>query len=137
VVRADNLLEKVIEAIKEFYAYQLELDHALDNNPKAVILELSKWNNEHQRKAASVHFFVEEFISGLKKGEFTKTDGQLIAEKMNGIKEQESLLFKKVELIREKMMAEKKRIEDGQKALTHYSHTVTVGENTAYFSRDA
>jgi len=136
--KADNVLEKLIEAIKNFSDYQKEIDKALTNDPIRAIRELGTWNNEHQKKAASVQFFIEEFIKGLNDGDFTPDEGDRMANEVGRLKEQETLLFEKLSRIRDRMVEERKRLESGQKALNQYAVSATVREfNTAFLSRDA
>lgn len=133
----DNLMEKLLGAMEEFSSYQLELSASLDRDPETVILTLSNWNNDHQRQASSVQFFVEEFIKGLRRGDFTLEQARLVAKKIEHLKEQESNLFEKVSTIRDAMIKERKKLEDGQKALTQYAHAAINSTKTGYLNKDA
>ena len=132
----EHIKEKLIKALVEFSRYQMELFHSLDEDPMAVITDLGKWNNEHQRRAASVQFFAQEFIKELSAGNFTTEEGNWIALQFEQLKRQEDLLYEKVYAIRKNMMTERKRLEKSQKALSQYA-TTAKDHSVIYLSRDA
>jgi len=135
----DELIARLRAAIREFSDYQAELMDSLDKDPLAVLKEQGHWNNQHQKAAAIVQFFVKAFTDGLAEGLFAEEEGLSVAQELKCLHGQENRLLDKVSAIRDRIARQRKDIESGMAALSGYSHFVNENAySTAQcLSRDA
>ena len=134
----EELMQRLLQAIDDFYEYQVSLERQLKVSPSNVLSELAHWNNVHQRGAEVLKFYMEEFLAALEKGDFSRGEALRISESVERLKTQEERLYDRIYEIRKELTERKRQLQKGIDALGHYAESVSdVSGKSRFLSHDA